>query len=92
MKLGVLEKTFAAGVSDARGSVPRFGASVVDVPVTVAVLRMARHALGMLDGKPIDNLGYELNGKLNGPSFSSMRFRSQGEFTLPTATSRRTTP
>lgn len=83
VKLDVLDKTFATGVSDARGSVPRFGEAVVAVPVTVSVLRMARHALGMLDGKPIDKIDYELDGKLSGPGFGGMRFKSSGEFDLP---------
>jgi LEA14-like dessication related protein len=92
VKLDVQDKTFATGVSDERGSVPRFGESVVGVPVTVSVLRMARQALGLLDGKSIDKISFELEGKLNGPAFGSTRFQSQGEFTLPAATSRRATP
>ncbi|MCC6532408.1 MAG: LEA type 2 family protein [Burkholderiales bacterium] len=86
LKLEVMNKTFATGVSDARGSVPRFGESVIGVPVTVSVLRMARHALGVLDGKPIDKISYELDGKLNAPAFGSTRFQSQGEFALPSGT------
>jgi hypothetical protein len=84
VKLDVLDKTFATGVSDARGSVPRFGEAIVAVPVTVSVLRMASHALGLLDGKPIDKIDYELDGKLNGPGFGGMRFESRGELNLPT--------
>src|SRR5262245_46061720 len=41
VKLEVLEKTFASGVSDEKGSVPRFGESVINVPVTVSTLRVA---------------------------------------------------
>ena len=87
LKLDVLDKTFATGISDERGSVPRFGESIISVPVTVSALRMAAHALGMLDGKPIDKIHYNLDGKLNGPMFGSTRFQSQGEFALPGATS-----
>jgi hypothetical protein len=83
VKLDVLDKTFATGVSDARGSVPRFGETVLAVPVTVSVLRMATHALGMLDGKRVEKIDYELEGKLNGPGFGGMRFKSTGALNLP---------
>lgn len=85
VKLDVLDKTFATGVSDAAGSVPRFGEAVIGVPVTVSVLRMVRHALGMLDGTPMEKVTFELSGKLNGPVFSVARFASKGEIDLRTA-------
>jgi LEA14-like dessication related protein len=83
LKLDVQDKTFATGVSDERGSIPRFGEAVVSVPVTVSVLRMAWHALAMLDGKPVDRIAYRLEGKLSGPVFGSTWFQSQGELALP---------
>lgn len=86
VKLDVLDKTFATGVSDAAGTVPRFGESVIAVPVTVSVLRMVRHALGMLDGQPMDKVTYSLSGKLNGPIFAVARFASEGEIDLRTVT------
>ena len=92
LKLDVQEKTFATGVADVRGSVPRFGESVIAVPVTVSMLRMVRHAMGMLDGKPIDKIRYEMEGKLNAPALGATRFQSQGEFTLPAAAPRRSNP
>lgn len=61
---------------------PRFGEAIVAVPVTVSVLRMVRQALGMMDGKPIDKVTYEMSGKLNGPALSTARFRSEGEIDL----------
>ena len=85
VKLEVLDKTFATGVSDEHGSIPRFGESIVSVPVTVSMLRMAAYALRMLDGKPVDKIHYKLDGKLNGPTFGSTRFQTQGELTLPRA-------
>lgn len=84
LKLDVLEKTFATGVSDATGTVPRFGEAVIAVPVTVSVLRMVRHALGMLDGKPMEKVTYSLSGKLNGPVFAVARFATEGEIDLRT--------
>jgi hypothetical protein len=86
LKLDVLGKSFASGVSDAAGTVPRFGEAVIGVPVTVSVLRMVSTALGMLDGKPMDKVTYDLRGKLNGRVFSVARFQSRGEFDLRSAT------
>lgn len=86
VKLDVLGKTFATGVSDEPGSVPRFGETVVAVPVTVSVIRMVRQGLGMLDGKPLEKVTYEMSGKLNRSAFSAARFSASGEIDLRTAT------
>lgn len=86
VKLDVLGKTFATGVSDEAGTVPRFGEAVVAVPVTVSVIRMVRHTLGLLDGQPIEKVTYEMSGKLNRSAFSATRFSASGEIDLRTAT------
>ncbi len=86
VKLEVMGKTFATGVSDQAGSVPRFGESVVAVPVTVSVLRMVRNLIGVLDGKPISSIPYVMSGKLNTGVFSAYRFQSKGEIAMPTST------
>lgn len=82
VKLDVQDRTFATGVSNESGSVAGFGESVISVPVTVSVLRMVRQVMGVLDGKPVDMIRYDMYGKLNRSAFRSIRFRSQGEFTL----------
>ena len=86
VKLDVLDRTFATGVSDEKGSVPRFGESVIGVPVTISVLRMAKNFIGMMDGKPISSIHYEMSGKLNTGTFSAWRFASKGELAMPTST------
>jgi LEA14-like dessication related protein len=83
VKLDVLGKTFASGVSDEGGTVPAFGEAIVAVPVTVSVLRMVRHVVGMLDGTPVDKVTYEMSGKLSGGLFGTERFSAKGEFELP---------
>jgi LEA14-like dessication related protein len=83
VSLDVQNRTFATGVSDASGTVPSFGEAVISVPVTVSMLRMARQVMGVLDGKPVDRIRYDMSGKLGGGAFNSLRFQSQGEFTLP---------
>jgi LEA14-like dessication related protein len=84
VNLDVQGRTFATGVSDASGTVPRFGEAVIGVPVTVSALRMARQMMGMMDGAPVDKIRYDMTGKLNGPGFGAARFRSEGELALPT--------
>jgi LEA14-like dessication related protein len=83
VKLDVLDHTFATGVSDQRGSVPRFGETVVGVPVTVSMLRVALNAMRFLNSKPVDKVHYKLEGKLSGVGFGSTSFSSQGELALP---------
>lgn len=83
LEMSVQGKTFATGVSDAGGSVPRFGDAIISVPVSVSALRMARQAVDMIRRGGNGTITYEMKGKLNGTSFNSMRFRTQGEFELP---------
>jgi len=84
LKLDVLDKTFATGVSDERGTIPRFGEALVSVPVTVSTINVVRHAIGIaVDGKPPEKISYRLEGKLNSPGFGSARFDSHGELALP---------
>lgn len=83
VKLDVLDNTFATGVSDERGRVPRFGEAVIGVPVSVSMLRVALNALRLLDGKPVERLRYKLEGKLSSPGLGATSFRSQGDLALP---------
>ena len=87
LELAVQGNTFAAGVSDATGSVPRFGETVIEVPVTASAFRMARQALGLMGGGGMPGkISYEMTGKLNGSGFSAVRFQDKGDFLLPTQT------
>jgi LEA14-like dessication related protein len=83
VEMNVQGKTFATGVSDAGGTVPRFGDAIISVPVTVSALRMARQAVDVIRRGGTGKITYEMKGKLNGPAFSSMRFRTEGELDLP---------
>jgi len=83
VEMDVQGKRFATGVSDAGGSVPRFGETIVGVPVSISVFRIARQAIGVMTNEYRGMLAYEMTGKLAGPAFNSMRFQSKGEFTLP---------
>lgn len=86
LQLDVNDRTFATGVSDARGSVPRFGEAVVSVPVTVSALSAFRQALELGSGADLDRLPYTLSGKLGGGAFGVQRFSERGTLSLPAAT------
>ena len=83
VQLDVQDRTFATGVSDEPGRIGAFSEALVEVPVTVSFVRLAAHALSMLDGRPFERVRYKLRGKLSGPLFGSATFESQGEFALP---------
>ncbi|WP_407655515.1 LEA type 2 family protein [Burkholderia alba] len=76
-------KAFASGVSDARGSVPRFGEAVIAVPVTVSAFAAARQAFNLADVASAGKLPYVLRGKLAGGLFGSVRFNDEGTLSLP---------
>jgi LEA14-like dessication related protein len=78
VELDVLNKSLASGVSNQSGTVPAFGETVIDVPVTISVLAIAGQAMGLLNGKAIDKITFEMHGKLSTPS-GALRFKSQGE-------------
>jgi LEA14-like dessication related protein len=80
--MDVQGRTIASGVSDEAGTIPRFGEAVVNVPVSISAFRMARGAATIFGSNP-DKIDYELKGKLAGPLFNSVRFKSTGDFALP---------
>lgn len=83
VQLDLQGKRFATGVSNAAGSVPRFGETVIGVPVSIPVLRIAQQALGAVSNEYRGRLGYEMSGQIAGPALGSVRFRARGELTLP---------
>jgi hypothetical protein len=85
LRLEVLDKTFATGVSDERGSIPRYGETIVSVPMTVSTLRVLANVAGIFGGQAPDRLKYKLHGKLDGPVFGATRFELQGDFAMPAA-------
>jgi LEA14-like dessication related protein len=77
VKVEVQDRTFATGVTDVGGAIPGFGEAVVEVPVTVSMLRMVRQVIGMQDAAQADQIRYSMSGKLG-----SHRFSASGEFSL----------
>ncbi len=84
LDMDVQNKGFASGVSDAKGTVPRFGEAVLSVPVSVSAVALLRQAMGMAQGTPA-KVAYELCGRLAGTSWGTVRFQSGGDIELPTS-------
>ena len=82
VELDVRGSRFASGVSDEKGTVPRFGEAVVSVPVTIPVSAMVRQAVGFATGDRT-RFDYELRGKLAGPMLRGVSFKSKGELAMP---------
>jgi LEA14-like dessication related protein len=84
LDLAVNGMALASGVSDQRGSVPRFGEALITVPVTISALAMVRQAYAWSSGNR-DKLDYVLHGKLGGAGFGGLRFSARGQFEWPAA-------
>jgi hypothetical protein len=85
LDLSLNGSAFASGVSDAKGTIPRFGEAVLTVPVTVSALSVVRQALNFTRNPPKDGVPYELKGKLGGTGLGSLRFESSGTVRMPGA-------
>jgi LEA14-like dessication related protein len=83
VSMDVLGRRFATGVSDASGTVPRFGERVIEVPVSVSAFRLVGRAMEVFARDKPGKIEYELRGKLAGPAFKSVRFQSKGEMAVP---------
>jgi LEA14-like dessication related protein len=81
LTMDVQGKTFASGVSDSSGTVPRFGEAVIAVPVSISAFRMVRQALAFANNN--GKIAYEMKGKLSGSLFGTKRFTTRGDFELP---------
>ena len=83
LDLDLSETSFASGVSDQQGTIPRFGESVITVPVTVPATTIIRHVFGLATGdRP--KADYHLRGRLGGQGLAIGRyFDSKGEIALP---------
>jgi LEA14-like dessication related protein len=88
LTMDVQGKTFATGVSDATGSVPRFGEAVIDVPVTISAFSLVRQAMGMMGTGAEGKIRYAMKGKLSGTGPATYRFTSKGDFDMPAGAAR----
>jgi hypothetical protein len=82
VELDVRGARLASGVSDQRGTVPRFGERVITVPMSVSVLGVVRQAIDFATSQRV-KADYAMRGRLAGPGFGGVRFESKGELQLP---------
>ncbi|SNS72959.1 LEA type 2 family protein [Pseudomonas segetis] len=83
LDLDVNNQPLASGVSDQSGQVPRFGETVISVPVTISAFSAMRQAMGASSYKPGQGLPYELSGKFAGGLFGTSRFSDSGTLNWP---------
>ena len=85
LKLDLNGHKLASGVSAAMGTVPRYGEAVLEIPVTISALSMARQVLGFVNNNAQDQreVKYTVRGKLEGGVFGTRRFTDDGTFELP---------
>jgi hypothetical protein len=76
------DRRLASGVSDATGSVPRYGESVLTIPVTISAFDVARQLLGFISDGDTTEFRYRIKGKLEGGIFGTRRFEDEGSVDL----------
>jgi len=83
LSLDLNGRKLASGVSDGMGTVPRYGETVLTIPVTISAFNMARQVIGFATGGNEREVRYRVRGKLEGGLFGTRRFSDEGSFTLP---------
>jgi LEA14-like dessication related protein len=77
-------QALASGGAAVMGVVPRFGETVVMVPVTASGLNLARQVIGVLRSSREFSgpVAYALRGRLGGTGLGGVNFESTGEIDL----------
>jgi LEA14-like dessication related protein len=88
VELDVRGSRVASGVSNDKGDVPRFGETIVEIPVTVPFTALVRQAMSLSGGIPA-TLDYEVKGRLSGPLVGGASFSRKGELAMPGTASNR---
>jgi LEA14-like dessication related protein len=86
LELKVNQQPLLSGVSDQRGQVPRYGESILRVPVSLSAYSMLRQAWGAAGYQDGQGLPYELRGKLANGLFGTSRFSDSGTLNWPQRT------
>lgn len=86
LNLDLNGRRLASGVSGAVGTVPRYGETVLEIPVTISAFNMARQVIGFSTAQNQRDVSYRVRGKLEGGVFGTRRFTDSGTFALPEQT------
>lgn len=73
---------FATGVSNEAGTVPRFGETIVTVPVSVPASALLGQVLNATSADP-GRFDYRVRGSLHATEYGSRPFDSTGELRVP---------
>ncbi|WP_321963315.1 LEA type 2 family protein [Paraburkholderia sp. J7] len=84
LQLDLNGQSFASGVSDQSGVVPRFGETVLVVPLTVPAFSAVRQAFALAGRAQAGSIPYEIRGRLAGGIGGGTRFVDHGKLSLPT--------
>lgn len=89
LELELEDRDLGSGVSDQKGTIPRFGEALVKVPVTVPFTAVVRQVFGFAGRRDVGGkVSYHLRGRLGGIGFGGVRFDKRGEIGLPSAKSK----
>lgn len=81
--LDVNGRPLATGVTAEKGTLPRFGETVITLPVSVNAVATVRQMLGLADGSVRSDLPYVLRGRVGTGGGATLRFSSEGVLRLP---------
>jgi hypothetical protein len=73
------------GVSDMSGTVPRYGQTVITIPVAISAFSAVQQLLGIMGGTGPGEITFRVRGKLQGDSFRALKFSDEGTFRIPGA-------
>ena len=83
LQLDLNGQSFASGVSDQGGVVPRFGEAVIVVPLTVPAFAAVRQAFAFAGSAQAGSFPYEVRGRLAGGIGGGTRVVDHGKLSLP---------
>ncbi|GAA0758553.1 LEA type 2 family protein [Ideonella azotifigens] len=77
-------KPLASGVSNDKGTLPRFGETVVTLPLTVSTVALLRQASELVRDKGGQKeVPYLIKGKIGGGLFGTVEFHQAGVLAIP---------
>jgi LEA14-like dessication related protein len=84
--LDIRGSSFASGVSNQAGNIPRFGEAVIQLPVSISAMALLRQVVDFAGGG-IVRVDYRVRGRLSGTGLAGglggLRFEANGEVDLP---------